>query len=213
MLHALVLGGIEVALVAGVMTFIMGFNPFLFFDTEWYWYWSIMTALPCAWFGGILHQRFHASPKDENLSPVSQEMKRKYALAACACFFSIGVAGLIAAGVLGYGFFSIQNFSDLEIFVVYFAVLTVLLGIYSLLALALGAILNSRAPNEEKRRGERKALVILLLSFLLLPLNLFLGGIASIAIQILPLMLVYAAYGITVMVIAGRCLFGRSATK
>ena len=108
---------------------------------------------------------------------------------------------------------SIQNFSDLEVFVVNFAGLTVLLGLYSLLALAFGMILNRRAPTQEKMRGKRTASAMLLLSFCLLTVNVLLGGITSVSIQILPLMLVYAAYGATVMVISARCLFVRSATK
>jgi hypothetical protein len=213
MLHALILGGIELALTAGVAYFLMVLSPFRFVEVDWYWYSWIITALPCAWLGGILHQRFHAPPMDDKPTPGVSETKRKYASTACAWFFSIGVAGLITAGVFVYGLFLEHYFSDKYVSSFLYSSSAVLLGGYSFTAFAFGVILNDRAPEQEKRRGRRKALAILFLSFFLIFLVVLLGGITRFNQQVFEQMLVYAAYGITVMVIAGRCLFVHSTSK
>jgi hypothetical protein len=56
MRHALVLGGIEFVLACfSTITLI----PMQFMGPAWYYIGSLITALPCAWLGGILHRRFH----------------------------------------------------------------------------------------------------------------------------------------------------------
>jgi hypothetical protein len=54
--HALVLGGIELVLISVSANYLV---PMQFFGPAWYYYWLALTALPCAWLGGILHTKFH----------------------------------------------------------------------------------------------------------------------------------------------------------
>ena len=56
MQHALVLGGIWFVLAAAGEVFLVRMQ---FFGPPWYYHGLVISALPCAWLGGILHRRFH----------------------------------------------------------------------------------------------------------------------------------------------------------
>ena len=56
MRHALVLGGIQFLLASVFANILITMQ---FFGPAWYYYGLIITALPCAWLGGVLHRRRH----------------------------------------------------------------------------------------------------------------------------------------------------------
>ena len=56
MRHALDLGCIQLVIFVCSAIILI---PMQFFGPVWYYYGLIITALPCAWLGGILHRKFH----------------------------------------------------------------------------------------------------------------------------------------------------------
>ena len=56
MSHALALGGVWFLVTAAGVLFSA---PMQFFGPRWYYFGLLITALPCALLGGLLHRRFH----------------------------------------------------------------------------------------------------------------------------------------------------------
>jgi hypothetical protein len=56
MQHALVLGAIWFVLAAAGEVVLVRMQ---FFGPPWYYHGLVISALPCAWLGGLLHRRFH----------------------------------------------------------------------------------------------------------------------------------------------------------